>query len=332
MTTSDVITSPEALESRAAALGALLSPSAVIRTQELLGRRTTLRVGGPADLYVEPASEEDLACVVRFCAAEGLPRFLLGRGSNLLVRDGGIRGVVICLAQPALAGVRLCGDLLECGAGARLKAISTEARRHGLGGFEFLEGIPGSLGGALRMNAGAMGSWTFDVVHSVRFMDASGTVHERLRSEVDARYRGCPLLVENIALGATLRGVPADRSVIEEKLNAYNRKRWESQPAAPSAGCIFKNPREIPAGRLVDELGLKGTRVGGAVVSDVHANFIVNDKQATAQDVLDLIARIQDRARQERGVELETEVEIVGESQVPLNFESRTAERTTEAP
>jgi UDP-N-acetylenolpyruvoylglucosamine reductase len=276
-----------------------------------------MRVGGGADIYVEPASEEDMAAVVRFCAAEGLPRFILGRGSNLLVRDGGIRGVVICLAQPALAGVRMSGEFLECGAGARLKVVSTEARRHGLGGLEFLEGIPGSLGGALRMNAGAMGSWTFDVVHVLRFMTPAGDIQERTRGEIEVAYRSCPLLAENMALGATLRGVPADRAAIEEKLAAFNRKRWSSQPAAPSAGCIFKNPPAIAAGRLVDELGLKGTRVGGAVVSDIHANFIVNEGQATARDVLELIARIQDRARQDRGVELETEVEIVGDEPGP---------------
>lgn len=308
----------ESIEARASALTALLSSSAIVRSREPLGRRTTLQVGGPADLYVEPACEEDLAKVLRFCADEGLPRFMLGRGSNLLVRDGGVRGVVICLAQPGLAGLEVRGERLVCGAGVRLKAISTEAKRHGIGGLEFLEGIPGSLGGALRMNAGAMGTWTFDVVETLRFMDPCGRIHEKNRDDVDARYRGCPMLIENIALGAVLRGTPAPREEIEARLNEYNRKRWESQPAAPSAGCVFKNPAGIPAGRLVDELGLKGNRVGGAMVSDLHANFIVNDGQATARDVLDLIAKIRDRARSERGIELETEVEIVGED-VPVH-------------
>ena len=300
-------------ESRANALRVRLSPGAQVRAHEPLSRRTTLRVGGPADLYVEPADEADLAETVRFCRDEGLPWFLLGRGSNLLVRDGGWRGVVICLAAPAFSRVEVEGNQLRCGAGARLKAICMEARRHALGGLEFLEGIPGSLGGALRMNAGAMGSWTLNVVERVRFMDRLGGFHERERSDVEARYRACPLFLDHVAVAATLRGVPTPREVVEEKMAAGNRRRWQSQPAAPSAGCIFKNPQAIPAGRLVDELGMKGRRIGGAVISDIHANFIVNDGQATARDVLDLIELIRERARQARGIELETEVEIIGE-------------------
>ena len=163
------------------------------------------------------------------------------------------------------------------------------------------------------MNAGAMGSWLFDVVESIRFMDYGGGIHERRASEVNVEYRGCPLFKDHIALGAVLRGQTAPKEAIREKMEGYSRKRWESQPNQPSAGCIFKNPGPIPAGRLIDELGLKGTRVGGAVVSDVHANFIVNDGTATARDVLNLIEIIKERARSARGIELETEVQILGE-------------------
>ncbi len=294
-------------------LAAGLSPDSVLRRNEPLAGRTTLRVGGVAEIYVEPASEADLAVVLRFCAQRGLPHFVLGRGSNLLVRDGGIRGVVICLAQPAFGQVRVEGGRLVCGAGARLKTVATEARRAGLGGLEFLEGIPGSMGGALRMNAGAMGRWVFDVVETVRFMDAAGAVHECQGSELPVRYRGCAWFRDHLALGAVLRGEPATREQIAERTEAFNRRRWSSQPTAPSAGCIFKNPDAVPAGRLIDELGLKGTRVGGAVVSAEHANFIVNEGSATAADVLRLIALIQERARTRRGITLETEVEIVGE-------------------
>jgi UDP-N-acetylenolpyruvoylglucosamine reductase len=180
--------------------------------------------------------------------------------------------------------------------------------------LEFLEGIPGNLGGAMRMNAGAMGSWLFDVVESIRFMDDAGQVHERPASQVNVEYRGCPLFKNHIALGAVLKGVAASAESIAERMQKYSEKRWDSQPAAPSAGCIFKNPQTIPAGKLIDELGLKGTRVGGAAVSDVHGNFIVNDGTATARDVLNLIAVIQQRARAARGIELETEVEILGEN------------------
>jgi UDP-N-acetylenolpyruvoylglucosamine reductase len=188
-----------------------------------------------------------------------------------------------------------------------------EARRNGLTGLEFLEGIPGSVGGAMRMNAGAMGSWLFDVVETIRFMDLGGLAHERKASEINVEYRGVPLFKDHIALGAVLRGHTAPREAIQARMESFSRKRWESQPNQPSAGCIFKNPASIPAGRLIDELGLKGTRVGGAVVSDVHANFIVNDGTATAGDVLNLIALIQQRAKAVRDIKLETEVQILGE-------------------
>ena len=202
---------------------------------------------------------------------------------------------------------------MYCGAGVRLKAVSVEARRHGLTGLEFLEGIPGSVGGALRMNAGAMGSWIFDVVDTIRFMDYSGNVRERKASEVNVEYRGCPLFKDHIALSATLKGEKASVEAITQRMSQFSHKRWESQPAAPSAGCIFKYPPTVPAGKLIDELGLKGTRVGGAMVSDLHGNFIINDGHATAEDILKLIDIIKARARSIRGIELETEVQIIGE-------------------
>jgi UDP-N-acetylmuramate--L-alanine ligase/UDP-N-acetylenolpyruvoylglucosamine reductase len=294
-------------------LTARLTPETVLRQDEPLAKRTTLRVGGPADLYAEPASERDLAEVLKFCSKHTLPFVFLGRGSNLLIRDGGIRGAVICLAHPHFSEVRVEGEKLHCGAGARLKTVAIEAKRQGLSGLEFLEGIPGSVGGAMRMNAGAMGSWLFDHVESIRFMDFAGAVHERQASEVNVEYRGCPLFKNHVALGAVLKGQYAARDAIQARMDSFSRKRWESQPSQSSAGCIFKNPKTVPAGRLIDELGLKGVRVGGASVSDVHANFIINDGSATARDVLSLIKLIKERARSARGIELETEVEILGD-------------------
>jgi UDP-N-acetylmuramate--alanine ligase len=296
----------------AAELAERVSRDTAVRADAPLARRTTLRVGGPADIFVEPSSESDLATVLRFCGEKNLPFTMLGRGSNLLVRDGGIRGVVICLMHPNFSRIEVMDDRLHCGAGVKLKAISVEARRHGLTGLEFVEGIPGSLGGSMRMNAGAMGSWLFDVIESIRFMDYEGNVHERRAGEVYVEYRGCPLFRNHIALGAVLKGQSASADAVAQRMMQFSHKRWESQPAAPSAGCIFKNPRTIPAGKLIDELGLKGTRVGGAAVSDVHGNFIVNEGRATARDVLNLIEVIRDRARSARGIELETEVEILG--------------------
>jgi UDP-N-acetylmuramate--alanine ligase len=294
-------------------LPGLLSPQSQVRRNEPLAKKTTFRVGGSADWYIEPASERDLATVLRICAERKIPITILGRGSNLLIRDGGIRGVVICLAGPAFSKIEINGDTLNCGAGVKLKTVSVEARRNGLAGLEFLEGIPGSVGGALRMNAGAMGSWIFEAVDSIRFIDYAGVIRERKASEVYVEYRGCPLFKDHIALGAVLKGQLASEETIARRMQSYSQKRWDTQPAAPSAGCIFKNPGEISAGRLIDELGLKGIRVGGAVVSDVHGNFIINDGNATARDVLNLIDVIKDRARSSRGINLETEVQIIGD-------------------
>jgi UDP-N-acetylmuramate--alanine ligase len=295
-------------------LAQYVSGQTLIRRGEPLAKRTTLRVGGPADLYVEPASESDLAAILRFCRRNGQPFLVLGRGSNLLVKDGGFRGVVICLAHAHFSRIEPDGERLRCGAGARLKAVAVEAKRSGLAGLEFLEGIPGSVGGALRMNAGAMGGSMFQVVEAVRMMDYEGQAHERPARELAASYRSCPMLQTHIALAAVLHGQPGRREAIEQRMNEYSRKRWQSQPAAPSAGCMFRNPASIPAGKLIDELGLKGTRVGGAVVSAEHGNFIVNDGSATARDILALIEVIRLRAHRERGIELEPEVEIVGEA------------------
>lgn len=310
---SPVAAGHASLSEGAAELRARLSPDSVLLVGEPLARRTTLRVGGPADFYLEPAHEGDLAAALAFCRERNWPWFLLGRGSNLLVRDGGVRGLVISLARPDFSAITREGDRLRCGAGARLKTVAVEARRWGLAGFEFLEGIPGSVGGALRMNAGAMGSAIFALVETVRFMDATGAVAERSAAEIPVTYRRCPFLTEHIALAAVLRGEQAEPDAIRARMETYSRRRWETQPPQPSAGCIFKNPPAIPAGRLIQELGLKGERIGGACVSSVHGNFIVNEGGATAVDMLALIERVRDRARQERGIELEVEVEIVGE-------------------
>jgi UDP-N-acetylenolpyruvoylglucosamine reductase len=299
--------------SLAEALAQEVSRETVIRRNEPLAQRTTLRVGGLADWYIEPASEKDLAAVLKLCSERSLPVFVLGRGSNLLVRDGGVRGAVICLAQPCFSRIETAGEELRCGAGAKLKEVAASAKRNGVAGFEFLEGIPGSVGGALRMNAGAMGGAMFDLVTSVRLMNFSGQVLERSRAELAVKYRGCPTLAQQVALQAVLRGRRGERDEIQRRMKEFSQKRWTSQPAAPSAGCIFKNPASIPAGKLIDELGLKGTRVGGAMVSLEHGNFLVNDGTATARQVLELIELIRSRARTERGIELEPEVEIVGE-------------------
>ncbi len=294
-------------------LASRVSAETVVRCDEPLAKRTTLRVGGPVDLYVEPASETDLAAVLNFCAERARPFFILGRGSNLLVRDGGYRGVAICLAHPAFSRIEVNGERLTCGAGAKLKTVAIEAKRHGLSGIEFLEGIPGTVGGALRMNAGAMGGATFDAVESVRLMDYSGQVRELAPTDMSVEYRGCSTLKNHVALGVVFKTKLDSRESVAQRMIAFGQKRWSTQPSTPSAGCMFKNPPTVPAGKLIEELGLKGTRVGGAMVSHEHGNFIVNDGTGTARDVLQLIRIIQDRAKAERAIDLQTEVEIIGE-------------------
>jgi UDP-N-acetylenolpyruvoylglucosamine reductase len=313
-TSADLLDCPvERSTQLAVELRRILSEATVVRADEPLARRTTLRVGGPADAFVEPANEADLSQVLDFCQRAGEKFFILGRGSNLLVRDGGFRGVVISLGHPHFSRIELAGDRIWCGAGARLKQVVMEARRSGLSGVEFLEGIPGSVGGALRMNAGAMGGAMFDAVESVRFMDHFGRVFEKRGREIPVVYRACALFKNHIALDALLRCTHAPLEEIDKRINAFSKKRWGSQPAAASAGCIFKNLQTIGAGQLIDELGLKGLRVGGAVVSPEHGNFIVNDGHATARDVLQLIELLKQHARDARGLELQTEVEIIGE-------------------
>jgi UDP-N-acetylmuramate--alanine ligase len=294
-------------------LRALLQTDSVLKRDEPLHKHTTMRIGGPAQLWFEPIDEEDLKLGLRFAHERGIPVTFIGRGSNLLIRDGGILGLCVHLGRPYFSRIEVEGDYVTVGAGARLKQIVAEGRKHDLGGFEFMEGIPGNLGGALRMNAGAMQGWTMEVVESVRSIDTLGHVHEIEKDDLEIHYRNVPHFQSHIAVSARLKGKRSSKEEINEKLKAYSGKRWSSQPAAPSAGCIFKNPGPLPAGRLIDELGLKNLSVGPARVSEVHGNFIVNDGGATADDVLQLISLIQSRARETRQIDLHTEVIVLGE-------------------
>ena len=294
-------------------LKAVVGEEGDVRLYEPLSKHTTLRVGGPAQFWVEPRNEKAFADLIRFCRDENLPLFAMGRGSNLLVRDGGIRGVVVHPRGGDFDKIQVNSSEITAGAGVKLREIAYAARASNLGGLEWMEGIPGAVGGALRMNAGAMGAQTFESVTRIRYLDAEGNPHVKDRDELEVFYRRFPLLENNFAISATFRTQPAERAEIDSRLRESQEKRRTTQPIAKSAGCIFKNPAGIPAGRLVDELGLKNSRVGNARVSEVHGNFIVNDGGATAAEMLQLIDKIQSAARAMRGIELETEVEIVGE-------------------
>jgi UDP-N-acetylenolpyruvoylglucosamine reductase len=284
-----------------------------VRLYEPLSKHTTLRVGGPAQFWVEPRNEKAFAELIRFCRDEHLPLFVMGRGSNLLVRDGGIRGVVVHPRGGDFNKIEVNGNEIVAGVGANLREVAYAGKAAGIGGLEWMEGIPGAVGGGLRMNAGAMGAQTFENVVRIRYLDADGQMHTKTRDEIEVHYRDFPLLEKNFAVSAVFRGQPAQLEEIVRKLEASQEKRRASQPAAKSAGCIFKNPASCPAGKLVDELGLKNSRIGKARVSEVHGNFIVNDGGATAAEVLELIEKIKTTARTKRGIELETEVQIVGE-------------------
>ena len=294
-------------------LKAIVGEQGDVRLYEPLSKHTTLRVGGPAQFWVEPRDESAFAELIRFCRREGLPLFVVGRGSNLLVRDGGIHGVVVHPSGGDFDKIEVNGNEITAGVGAKLKEVAYAGKAAGLGGLEWMEGIPGAVGGGLRMNAGAMGAQTFENVVSVRYLDPDGNSHVKERGDLEVHYRNFPLLENNFAVSAVFRGQPAPVDQIIRNLEASQKKRRTSQPAAKSAGCIFKNPDLCPAGKLVDELGLKNLRVGKARVSEVHGNFIVNDGGATSAEMLELIEKIKSVARSKRGIELETEVQIVGE-------------------
>jgi UDP-N-acetylmuramate--alanine ligase len=286
----------------------------VARLYEPMNRHTTWLIGGPAQYWIEPCNEASFAEVVRYLRSASIPIRVIGRGSNLLVKDGGIRGAVIH-PKGDFENVSVNGSEITAGAGARLKKIASTARNAGLGGFEWMEGIPGNLGGAIRMNAGAMGAETFDRIVSVRFIDTDGTIKEKPLTEITHHYRSVPEFEERYVISAVLKGTPAPQAEIDTKLTASHHKRRTTQPVGASAGCTFKNPEVCGAGKLIDDLGLKGRSVGKAIVSDVHGNFVVNQGGATAREVLDLVAQIKETAMQERGVTLEMEVKVIGEDQ-----------------
>jgi UDP-N-acetylenolpyruvoylglucosamine reductase len=293
-----------------------LSAATRLTEHEMLGPKTTMRVGGPARVYSEPATEDDLQKLLAAAHARALPALMLGRGSNLLVPDEGVDGLVISLAHPNWQQFAAGEDgRVWAGAGLRLKNLCGLAAKAGLVGFEFLEGIPASLGGALRMNAGAMGGWMFDVVDEIHFMTFAGEKLVRSRADLHVDYRYCAELQEAVALGAYLKpAAQATTPDVKRQIDVYQKKRLESQPREPSAGCIFKNPPGTAAGKLIDELGLKGERVGDAEVSTVHANFIVNRGRATSADIVALMRRVRERAKSVRGVDLEPEVLLFGKN------------------
>ncbi|ACY13000.1 UDP-N-acetylmuramate dehydrogenase [Haliangium ochraceum] len=279
-----------------------------------MSRRTTLRIGGPADALALPASVDELQAVVRACVSRGIPLLAIGAGSNLLVRDGGVRGVV--LGTRNMRGLRREGDTgiwVECGVSTgKLLSRATEWQ---LGGLEFLGGVPGSVGGGMRMNAGTYLGEFKDVTSSVttvRLRDAA--VRERAAAECGFAYRHSAIPTDEVVVAARLSLTPRPRAEIESDVRGLRQRRKEREPAKVSnAGSTFKNPPGDYAGRLIEACGLKGTRVGGAECSPAHANWLVNTGTATAADLLQLIERVRDQVRASFGITLEMEVKVIGE-------------------
>ena len=291
-------------------------PMTECRLYEPMRRHTTLKVGGPAQYWVEPITVESFSKSLGFFDRLNIPVRVIGRGSNLLICDGGIQGAVIHPSGGEFSEVSVSGNYITAGVGARFKKLNNIAKMHEISGFEWMEGIPGNVGGGLRMNAGAMGTETFDQVVSVKFLDSSGQIYEKSSHDVKSEYRSVPELNNNYAISAVFEGVSGNVRDIEKLTQESMSKRKQSQPIAASAGCIFKNPESIPAGKLIEEMDMKGFSVGGARVSDVHGNFIVNDGKATAIDVLSVINEIKQKALNSRGIKLETEVQIIGEEEI----------------
>jgi UDP-N-acetylenolpyruvoylglucosamine reductase len=216
------------------------------------------------------------------------------------------------LARGDFVELSVTGTKIHAGAGVRLKQVAAAARNAGIGGLEWMEGIPGSVGGSLRMNAGAMGAEMFENVVSVQVVSMRGEFEILRPHEMQVQYRNVPTLRDRYAVSAVFRGEEASFDTIDRRMMESNCKRKITQPIGSSAGCIFKNPRECPAGKIVEELGLKNRRVGAARVSEIHGNFIVNEGGARSEEILQLIAEIQSIAREKRGIDLQTEVQIVG--------------------
>lgn len=295
------------------ALAKDMSVQGELRYDEPMSRHTSWRVGGPADVLFRPASVEDLAAFLAHLDQD-TPVFWHGVGSNLLVRDGGIRGVVVS-ASRALAGFeQVDGLTVRAGAGLPCTQLARQCIRRGLGPSEFFAGIPGPVGGALTMNAGAHGGETWERVVSVRTIDRNGEIHERAPAEYSVGYRSVTGPANEWFIEAKFRFDP-DVTPSMDTMNAMLERRKATQPLGlPSCGSVFRNPPGDHAARLIEAAGLKGFRVGGAEVSAKHANFIINVANATATDIEELIEHVRQTVRDVHGVELVHEVRIVGEA------------------
>ncbi len=285
-----------------------------VRLDEEMKEHTSFKIGGPADVFVAPEDPEDIKAIIELCRQDNIPFLVMGRGSNLLVRDGGIRGVVIKLGE-RFKVMKVKGLRITAAAGVTLSSLVNEAANHGLGGLEFAHGIPGTVGGALFMNAGAYGGEIKDVVEEAEALDSDGNIITLGNRDMKLGYRHSifqerPMVI----LKGTFILKKEPSHEIRERIRDYNRRRQKKQPLTyPSAGSVFKRPGGYYAGKLIQDAGLKGFRVGDAQVSELHCGFIINVGNATARDVLQLMDHIIHTVKEKFQVELSPEIRVVGE-------------------
>ena len=285
-----------------------------ILIDEPMSRHTTFRVGGPADFFVTPKAKEEVRDVIRICKEAGMPYYIIGNGSNLLVSDAGYRGVIVQIYKE-MNEVKVEGDLVKAQAGALLSGIAAKALGAELSGFEFASGIPGTIGGACVMNAGAYGGEMKDVLESVTVLTGEGKIIELGRNELELGYRTSVIAKKGyIVLGAVLKLERGDGEKIKTYMDELKEKRVTKQPLEyPSAGSTFKRPEGYFAGQLIEDAGLRGFQVGGAQVSEKHCGFVINRDHATAADIMELMRQVQIRVKENSGVDLEPEVKRLGD-------------------
>ena len=285
-----------------------------ILLDEPMSRHTTFRVGGPADFFVTPKAKEEVRDVIRICKEAGMPYYIIGNGSNLLVSDAGYRGVIVQIYKE-MNEVKVEGDLVKAQAGALLSGIAAKALGAELSGFEFASGIPGTIGGACVMNAGAYGGEMKDVLESVTVLTGEGKIIELGRNELELGYRTSVIAKKGyIVLGAVLKLERGDGEKIKTYMDELKEKRVTKQPLEyPSAGSTFKRPEGYFAGKLIEDAGLRGFQVGGAQVSEKHCGFVINRDHATAADIMELMRQVQIRVKENSGVDLDPEVKRLGD-------------------
>ena len=287
-------------------------PNLNVLLNEPMNRHTTFRIGGPADAYVEVNSDEALG-IISYCKTHVIPFTIMGNGSNVLISDKGIEGVVISFGS-SVSRIEVKGDVIKAEAGALLSKIANVALENGLTGFEWASGIPGSIGGAVVMNAGAYGGEMKDVIMSATILQPDGDVLELGTEELELSYRhSCVEDRQYVVLDVTIKLEPGDKNAIIAKMDELKEKRLAKQPVdKPSAGSTFKRPDGYFAAALIDEASMRGESIGDAMVSEKHTGFVINNGNATCEDVLSLMGLIKESVYTTSGVMLEPEVKIIG--------------------